>query len=70
MDEQSYLVSGWTKAKFIISSFIYRSISFKSITLIEDKFRTSWELAVSSNYIIQMLSIAETAHLLSGKAST
>ena len=70
MDDQASLVSGWNKSKFIISSFIYRSISTKSITLIEDKFRTSWESAVSSNDIIKMLSIAETAHLLSGKVST
>ena len=42
MRESSKLVKGWYRVRFIISSFIERSISTKSITLIEDKFRTDW----------------------------
>jgi hypothetical protein len=70
MRDSSKLVEGWKKAKFIISSFIERSISSKSITLIEDKFRTDWMIAKSTNDVVQLLAIAETAHLLSGKVST
>ena len=70
MDKQANLVDGWTKAKYVIASFIHRSISTNSLTLIEDKFRATWVPAVAANDVVSMLKIAETAHLLSGKVST
>ena len=70
MDKQANLVDGWTKAKYVIASFIHRSISTSSLTLIEDKFRATWVPAVAANDVVSMLKIAETAQLLSGKVST
>ena len=70
MDKQANLVDGWTKAKYVIASFIHRFISPNSLTLIEDKFRATWVPAVATNDVVSMLNIAETAHLLPGKIST
>ena len=54
MDDSKKLVDGWSEAKFTICPYIiYHSISSKSITLIEDKFRAQWEAAVTTNDVVQ-----------------